>query len=135
MALQQERERAGKHTPNVSQQQRLTLSSGRAGRGPGRPFGRGGEAGCTKSLSFTWARVQPQNSSPKTRSHERKKIARRRIIHTSLSYVGAERQPTVPLWSLCTAVPAGRCQLLPGIQHSPDACAHLRDAALLCSHP
>lgn len=51
-----------------------------------------GEAGWIKSLSFTWAGVQPQNSSPKTRSHERKKIARRRIIHTSLSYVGAEQR-------------------------------------------
>lgn len=98
-----------------------------------------GEAGWIKPLSFTWAGVQPQNSSPKTRSHERKKIARRRIIHTSLSYVGTELWPalpaTVPLQSLCTAVPTGRCQLLPRIRHSPDARAHLRDAALLWSPP
>ena len=98
-----------------------------------------GEASWIKSLSFTWAGVQPQNSSPKTRSHERKKIARRRFVHTSLSYVGAERQPalpaTVPLRSLRTVVPTGRCQLFPGIRHSPDARAHLRDSALLWSHP
>lgn len=29
--------------------------------------------GCIQSLSFTWAGGQPQNSSPKTRSHERGK--------------------------------------------------------------
>lgn len=51
------------------------------------------EVGWIKSLSFTWAGVQPQNSSPKTRSHERKKIARQRIIHTSLSHVGLRCQP------------------------------------------
>lgn len=76
------------------------------------------EVGWIKSLSFTWAGVQPQNSSPKTRSHERKKIARRRIIHTSLSPVGAERRAalpaTVPPGCRCTAVPAGTCQRLPG---------------------
>lgn len=49
------------------------------GRGPGRASGKGG--GWIQSLSFTWAGVQPRNSCPKTRSHERKKIARRRIIH------------------------------------------------------
>lgn len=49
------------------------------GRGPGSASGKGG--GWIQSLSFTWAGVQPRNSRPKTRSHERKKIARRRIIH------------------------------------------------------
>lgn len=81
------------------------------------------EVGWIKSLSFTWAGVQPQNSSPKTRSHERKKIARRRIIHTSLSHVGAERRAalpaTVPLGCRCTAVPAGTCQRLPGSGTAP----------------
>lgn len=65
--------------------------------GPGRPCRVLGEAAWTKSLSFTWAGVQPQNSSPKTKSHERRKIERRRIIHTSSSCVGAEQcQPQFP---------------------------------------
>lgn len=52
MALQQERERAGKHTPNGSRQQGLTPSSGQAGRGPGRPSGRWGRlAGLNPCLS------------------------------------------------------------------------------------
>lgn len=87
-------------------------------------------AGWIQSLSFTWAGVQPQNSRPKTRSHERKKIARRRIIHPYLPVLrgcGAAaaapapgplrsgRDP-VPSWCLSGASPVpSRCQrALPG---------------------
>lgn len=83
-------ERAGEHTGNQHWQQGQPQHPG---TGPWQRSGRTGEAGWIKSLSFTWAGVQPQNSSPKARSHEGKKIARRRIIHTSSSYVGTAQRP------------------------------------------
>lgn len=95
-----------------------------------------GEAGWIKSLSFTWAGIQPQNSTPKTRSHERKKIARRRIIHTSLSYVGAEQEPALPATALL-CFPGGARQPMPAFAQDPaqPRCPCLSEGHCLAPEP